>query len=73
MQLGVDAWYGTFWYTEVYTPKWPLNLFVGNTQGYIHTPGGFAHKQLGVDAWYGRFWYTEGYTPKWPLNLFADC
>ena len=21
--LGVDAWYGTFWYTNVYTPKWP--------------------------------------------------
>jgi hypothetical protein len=21
--LGVDAWYGQFWYTEVYLPKWP--------------------------------------------------
>jgi hypothetical protein len=23
MHLGVDAWYGTFWYTDVNMPKWP--------------------------------------------------
>lgn len=23
MHLGVDAWYNTFWYTEVNMPKWP--------------------------------------------------
>ena len=23
MNLGVDAWYGTFWYKEIYLPKWP--------------------------------------------------
>jgi hypothetical protein len=23
MHLGVDAWYGTYWYTNVYMPKWP--------------------------------------------------
>ncbi len=21
--LGVDAWYGTFWYTNINTPEWP--------------------------------------------------
>ncbi len=21
--LGVDAWYGTFWYTDIHTPEWP--------------------------------------------------
>ena len=21
--LGVDAWHGQFWYTEIYLPKWP--------------------------------------------------
>ncbi len=23
MHLGVDAWYGTFWYTDINMPKWP--------------------------------------------------
>lgn len=23
MHLGVDAWYGTFWYTDVNMPRWP--------------------------------------------------
>jgi len=23
MHLGVDAWYGTFWYKNIYMPKWP--------------------------------------------------
>ena len=23
MHLGVDTWYGTFWYTDVNMPKWP--------------------------------------------------
>lgn len=23
MHLGVDAWYGTYWYTDVNMPKWP--------------------------------------------------
>ncbi len=23
MHLGVDAWYGTFWYTNINMPKWP--------------------------------------------------
>ncbi len=25
MHLGVDAWYGTFWYTDVNMPRWPQN------------------------------------------------
>jgi hypothetical protein len=23
MHLGVDAWYGAFWYTDINMPKWP--------------------------------------------------
>ncbi len=23
MHLGVDAWFGTFWYTDINMPKWP--------------------------------------------------
>jgi hypothetical protein len=23
MHLGVDAWYGTYWYTDINMPKWP--------------------------------------------------
>ena len=23
LHLGVDAWYGTFWYTDINMPKWP--------------------------------------------------
>ncbi|HSN24055.1 MAG TPA: hypothetical protein VLS45_07800 [Methylomicrobium sp.] len=23
MHLGVDAWYGTFWYTDINMPRWP--------------------------------------------------
>jgi len=23
MHLGVDAWYGAFWYTDINLPKWP--------------------------------------------------
>lgn len=24
MHLGVDAWYGTFWYTDINMPQWPV-------------------------------------------------
>lgn len=24
MHLGVDAWYGTYWYTNINMPKWPV-------------------------------------------------
>ena len=65
--LGVDAWYGAFWYTGVYTPKWPqsTNPYIdAKFDGQKAYP--WAGKHLGVDAWYGAFWYTEVYTPKWP-------
>jgi len=26
MHLGVDAWYGEYWFTEIFKPKWPQRV-----------------------------------------------